>query len=99
MKTPDGDQILAVYRLSDGASIPFDEGNMDYIEYKVDDGTHHKNPNKLDKYQKILYTINVFSILVDLGLKILPCGGGSVLVVTQREGILPFLFYKSLFKG
>ena len=35
MKTPDGDQILAVYRLSDGAAIPFDEGNMDYIEYKA----------------------------------------------------------------
>ena len=34
-ETPDGDQILAVYRLSDGASIPFDEGNMDYIEYKA----------------------------------------------------------------
>ena len=40
MKTPDGDQILAVYRLSDGAAIPFDEGNKDYIEYKkwIDDG-------------------------------------------------------------
>ena len=52
-----------------------------------------------DKYQKILYNRKVFSILVDLGLKILPCGGGSVLVVTQREVFLPFLFYKSLFKG
>ena len=33
MKTPDGDQILAVYRLSDGASIPFDPDNTDYQEY------------------------------------------------------------------
>jgi len=31
-------------------------------------------------------------VFVDLGLKILPCGGGSVLVVTQREDTLPFLF-------
>jgi hypothetical protein len=53
----------------------------------------------LDKYQRILYNKKVFSILVDLGLKILPCGGGSVLVVTQREVYLPFLFYKSLFKA
>ena len=33
MKTPDGDQILAVYRLSDGASIPFDNDNNDYQTY------------------------------------------------------------------
>ena len=33
MKTPDGDQILAVYRLSDGAAIPFDPDNTDYQEY------------------------------------------------------------------
>lgn len=33
MQTPDGEQIPAVYRLSDGASIPFDPDNLDYQQY------------------------------------------------------------------
>ena len=47
MKTPDGDQILAVYRLSDGAAIPFDERNIDYVEYKawLDAGNTPQEPD------------------------------------------------------
>ena len=64
-----------------------------YVEFKSFMKDKFLNFDKTwDKYQKILYNRKVFSILVDLGLKILPCGGGSVLVVTQREGFLPFLF-------